>query len=324
MTIWISTVILSLSSFLWAADPQRPTAPPPGIDKVLTGGEEPRVFFQKRMADAACQDDLKKAKGTVRSLIKEIETMRAAKEPADKIDAKGPILMDERVKLLALMEKCGECATQEIETRVLDFKTHKETWFISDGSCQLPIDGSTPDGKAKLKKSFDLVSDSLVHAKRYPKPNGGFDNVLDFQVMDGTTFKPDVDAFPASPVNLTVWVRGPRVFRLMMYYAMEATFSTTVNNGLSEFNLEFTALEPKSKITYPTVTDFTPAGKPISLIPLLLKRVVGRWYITSDGYFRYFTAAMLPANLSTNALKEQGRAVLTDTLTELSARGQWE
>lgn len=324
MKILISTIILGLSPFLWAGDPERPTAPPPGVDLVLTKGEAPRVFFQKRLEQTACQGRLKTAKAEVKRLTKEIATMRANKERDDLIDDKGKTLMEERTKLLGEMQECGECATQEIETRVLDFRTHKETWFISDGSCQLPIDNSTPEGKTKLKKAFDLVSDSLTHAKRYPNPNGGFNNVLEFQVMDGSTLKPDVDAFPPSPLSLAIWVRGPRALRLMMYYPMEAKYETTTTNGLSEFHLEFASFEPKSKVTYPTVTDFTPSGKPVGLIPLLLRRVVGRWYLTSDGYFRYFTAAMLPANLSTNALKEQGRSVLNDTLTELSARGQWE
>ncbi len=330
MTILLSTLLLGLSTSLWAAEPERPTVPPPGVDKVLTKGETPRAFFQKRMADAGCQSELKAAKKAFRDLIQEVADMRAAKETDSKIDAKGGALMDARMEVLRLMELCGECATREIEVRTLDFKAGRETWFISDGSCQLPIETTNAKGEpdaagiAKLQTVFQLVSDSLVHAKQYAGPNGGFDNVLAFHVINGNKIDPKADLFP-SPANLAIWVRGPRILNMMMYYPMEAEYETVTKGSLSEFNLKFKSFEPKAKIVYPNVTDFTPSGKPVPpLINLLLRRVVGRWYITSDGYFRYFTAAMLPLNLTNPELMKQGRSVLTDTLTELSYRGQWE
>ncbi len=321
MNLLISTIILGSSFSLWALTPERPTAPPLAIDKVLTGGEEPRVFFEKRASDAACQEDLKTAKTEVRTIKDAMKAMSAAKAPATELDDKEADLAVARETLLTLMEKCGECATQEVETQELNFKTHKETWFISDGSCQIP--SADP---AKLKKAFELISDSLIHAKRYPRTKDGFENVLDFQIVEnGTTFKPQEDLFPKSPANLTIWVRGPRALRLMFYYFMEATYATQPTpNGGSEFFLKFTAAEPKAKLTYPTVTDFTASGKPIPLISMLLKNVVGQWYVTSDGYIRYFTAAQLPNNLGASVFKKLGRGVLIDTLTEISARGEWE
>ncbi len=340
----VSLTVLAISFPLFAKSGSRPSIPAPEIDPALIqDGKTVREFFENRAKDAACQSDLTKAKADYRQKLKEVEDLKATrvlttdgKEDAtlksinDKIDAMNAPLIALRDKMLVLIDKCGECATHEVESRDVDAGAGKtENWYISDGSCQIPS-----DDPAVLSKAFKLISESLLRTSAYPKTaKDGFANILAFRAAN----KKDLsalsdDKFPASPLNLFLWVLGPPLpfglgwFRFQYYVKAEYTEPKTATDP---FFLKFET-EADARIKADTeivglenIPDTTLSGRAKKGGKTTwLKNVQGSWYVTPDGYLRYYTAAQFPMKLKDIAT--QGRRILIDTLVFAQSRGDWE
>jgi hypothetical protein len=330
---------------------ERPKVPAPGVDADLVGANGPRAFFEKQASDAACVSDLGKVRSEYRTILTEIESLKKARPKStkadgtedaalktanDAIDAKGVSLKEKRKELLALMQKCGECSAQDVKpwkVKPTPKRPQAEMWYVTDGSCQIP----SKDTKV-LESAFQEVSNSLVHAKSYPAYSpGGFGNVLEFQLAKVTgagptvkvEFLPKEDKFPASPIHLGIWIRGFEAFNNLFAfrYFIKANYEFKDANGLKEFWLTFNTVDDdistQKKVVFPdTVTDLTTSGRVKKVKPNNLKNVQGLWYLNSDGYIRYYTAAVFP--FPNDNLAELGKNILLDTLTTLSERGKWE
>ncbi len=319
---------------------ERPPVPSDCVDLELVGAGGPRPFFEKRAENAQCRTQLDAAFLEYETTRAKIEALKAERDPAaaaddaklvaqnKQIDSLGADLKTKRAAILGFMQECGECATKDVTALTVMPKMGrgKEAWYETDGSCQIP---STET--AVLEKAFSSISDSLVHAKRYPLYSpGGFANVLDFQVVDGLDFKSDVDAFPPSPLNLGVWVRGLKLpgfdFSLAFRYFIEAKYGTQNRGATKEFSLSFSTVEDPDvlrALKFPDdVKDRSPSGRPIEVIPKNLLNVRGLWCVNSEGYIRYYTAAEFP--YQSPQLAKLGRDILLDTLIALSSRGQWK
>lgn len=313
-----------------------PALPSSCVDLDLVGSDGPRPFFEKRAQNPECRNKLDAAFRDHQALVAEIEALKAKRvsEPAElakqnkEIDALGAGLKVKQAAIRASMLECGECTAKDAVALKVLGKVGKSagTWFETDGSCQIPV--SDP---AVLEKAFSLISDSLLHAKRYPLYSpGGFSNVLDFQVVDGLKFKPEVDEFPPSPLNLGVWVRGPNNLPFLgavaFRYFVEAKYDFYENASAKEFTLSFTTTEDQKTIRaieFPdNVTDRSTSGLPLKVKPFSLARVRGLWCVNNDGYIRYYTAAEFQFNVPFAA--DLAKDILLDTLITLSSRGQWK
>ncbi len=341
-------LMLVCSSFAWAATTKRPTVPLTtdgkslGVD-VRLGMGKPRDFFEARSRDAACMADLARAKADYKAFQKQIRDLKAKRPVAgpstpepkdlnDQIDALGVEQRKQRSKLLAIMEKCGECAVQSVVPLKITTAAKTETWYESDGSCQFPV-----KDQSVLDTAFKKISDSLTHAKRYPHfSEGGFNSILEFQVAnvtkDATTnaitsvaFDKTIDAFPSPQTYLAIWVRGPQIFgtTFAFQYFIASEYKHYSVGSQKEFELKFETVATKEKVKFPDIQDFFPSGRPRpKLKQTELPNVVGAWYLNSDGYVRYYTAAQFEIQIK--AAEQAARATLLDTLADLSDRGDWE
>jgi hypothetical protein len=314
-----------------------PALPTSCVDLELVGPEGPRPFFEKRAQNPECRNKLKAALQDQQALVAKIETLKAerAAEPAKlteknkKIDDLGPDLKAAQAAVRAAMLECGECTTKDVVALNVLGKVgignSGATWYETDGSCQIP----STDSKV-LENAFAVISDSLVHAKSYPLYSpGGFANVLDFQIVDGLTFKPEADEFPPSPLNLGVWVRGPKlpvVGGVAFRYFVEANYGFQDRGATKEFSLSFSTIEDGKTLRalkFPdNVKDQSTSGLPMNVKPIGLAKVRGLWCVNTDGYIRYYTAAEFPLNVSSAA--DLAKDILLDTLITLSNRGQWK
>lgn len=355
MTQLVSFFVL-LTSILSAAPAERPKIPLTGtgnalgidqrlkIDKDGKGPADPRAYYELRSRDAACMADLAKAKTEYSKQLKAIRTLKdsrpaagsGAPEPVEinnKIDLLGKQLAAQRSTLLNAMNRCGECSVEAVIPHVIKTAAKTEVWYESDGSCQIPS-----KDKDVLKKAFQRISDSLTHAKRYPHhAEGGFGSILDFQIAqvnttpEGATsvkFDDKLDAFTGLPTYLAIWVRGPKLLpgaTPAFQYFIRSENKAYGTTDLNEFELKFeTVSDPKikNKVIFPTIQDRSTSGRPLPAKQQTLPNVIGAWYLNSDGYLRYYTAAEFPFKFP--GLEEIARYTLLDTLAELSDRGDWE
>lgn len=281
------------------------------------------------------------------------------KKANDEIDKKTVPYDAARTEMLKKMAECGECATLPLEPRSVDVGANKtQNWYISTGFCQLPLPNKTPKERKVLVDIFKNLSESLATTSRYPRTNpGGFTNILGFKVANPKDLSVTADdKMPASPLKLFLWVLGPDtgITQLGFLYYLDAAFATkrladvekdwttavsaepkTIDAASppptpADFELRFeTTPDPritlltKTKVKgMPAVSNTTLSGRALSTTMMWLKNVQGQWYLTSDGYIRYYTAAEFPIKIPD--IDERGRRVLLETLSEISARGGWE
>lgn len=341
----VSVFLLMSGCFLSAAE--RPKIPVDGVDTTLLVDAQgksvsPREFFEKKSSDAACVADLARLKKEFRQQYQELQALKAKRStPVGQedaaIEAKYAEMDKKRDEALVLLEKCGECSTRPLDRISVLAATGKEDWYVSNGSCQIP----TKD-KAALKVSFEKVKQSLLNTKYYPKrAHRGFDNILEFKFVtptaNGYTMSDADTDLPATPFDLFVAVRGPKVFQLLSFnYFIKARHATSVvdpsarvSSEENKFSLEFENQAPTetAKLQFPEVFDYTASGKAISTSELKLPQIQGKWFLTDDGYIRYYTAAALPANIipkNSNMFEVLGRKILIDSLMDLSERSEWD
>ncbi|MBY0370999.1 hypothetical protein K2X33_09950 [bacterium] len=310
------------------------TIPADGPDLTLIGSDSPRVFFESKGTDAACVSDLSTAKTNYRKGYAELQKLKAARTtPVGTEDAAIEAKFKEvdaiRDNVLVLLEKCGECSTNKLTTSKAGPGLE---WFISNGSCQLPI-----KDKAALKTAFDKVRASLLHTANYSKKAfRGFDNILDFQMI-GPDMKPvgkDVP-LPETGFNLLISVRGPGV---ALQYFIDGSYKSSAVDpskrvGMEEnqFALEFSSADANrmAQVAFSgTVNDYTASGIPVPMTGVPLAQVQGKWYLTDDGYIRYYTAAVIPTLIIPASKRQKmldlGRKILIDSLFDLSERAEWD
>jgi hypothetical protein len=308
-----------------------------GVDARLASGK-PREFYESRAkANPDCVKDLDKAKEDFREVAKQIKELKAKRsglkdaevDAINKdIDRLGADLGKKRSVVLKWMDKCGECSVQEVTGVKVASVSRTENWYVSDGSCQIPS-----KDPAVLKAAFKKISESLQHAKRYPhySEEGGFTNILDFQIAKVETkgkditkisFDPKVDLFTGAQNFLGIWVRGIPGFNFRYFISAEQKLSPSEDAFHLKFETVPSELIKLKEVPFPEISDYTASGKATPVKASSLKNVIGAWYLNSDGYLRYYTAAEFLFMF--DKLKDIARSTLLDTLWELSERGEWE
>ena len=266
----------------------RPPLPKPEVDFEVTGGLTPREYFSKRQANLPCREALEKAQ----------------KAEAAAPDAKKPALH------MAYLEKVLECGDCDIvppkEPILIDVDgSHSEQWYVSYGFCQLDLE----------KGDYETLVASLLDLKQYPAKTGGFSHMAEFIGYEAGT-KKVITQPKTSPFDAFIAVKGP-----ILQTGLDGAIGYFARNWYDEkvpnqFHLWFENTAPPEKYVYPSLK--TPAGFPLPLAKL--PHAKGSWYLTRDGYFRYFTAADFPGVLSFAATK--AKEILLDTLLQFRARAQ--
>lgn len=329
----ILSLLFVAVQWLVAAEP--PTIPPPGEDTVLMEGKPAREFFEKRFADSACRAQL----GSVRTEYQESKEQlnQAIQQGVDseRLDELEQSTIDRKKRLISLMFKCGDCAMTSVERRDIETPAGSQVWYMTDGSCSLYGDGS--EGRYQKARDF------LRGTRNYPQYLGGFSHVLEYVAVDPKTgaLLRDLNISPTPQLDIFISIRG--VDFAGMHNAISYFFGRAetekVMPGHSEYSIQFRSKKATPGFKRPPVFYLPAAGKVKGQFDLQkqpvtqwnIKNVMGSWYVNSDGYLRYFTAAdfgelfegtfgLAEAMVS----EDSARDVLGDTLFDLAevARGE--
>lgn len=295
---------------LFAAD--RPVYPERGEDKVLTGGKTAREFFAERTKDSPCRRDLLGLWEKYKTALKKLDDMKKAGD-AD-MDEQYDLVTNLRRSITLKNNECGECAAHPTKKIVIQTPARTEVWYQSDGSCQLPF-----TDKAQLAKAFDTIRDSVLRAKQHPHYADGLHHVLEVKAVDGKTgkFLPEVDLLGAEPQPVFVSVRGPEILGLLtaFSYVKNATWKDATVDGVRELVFKADGQRPPLGFQYPDVHSVKPSGAKETVPPLRQKKVtqlLSYWYVSEDGYLRYFTAAEFGVALK--FIEELGQEVMLDSV----------
>lgn len=307
----MNLILFLFSSILFAAP--RPEMPEPGVDRVLTEGLSSREFFEKRASKTTCFQALEKDRIQYRTERAELFQLKKSGASASTLDAKERKMLALQKALLLKVEDCGECATRPVESVNVPTPQKTELWYIADGSCQLP----TRD-KNQLELAYQTSLDILLDAQKYPAKNGGFSSVLEFSAVDMTAGEllPEIGKFPAEPFHTFVGVKGPVIVaQLGFQYIGKTNFFHREKNGLKELVITMRGVEFPQNFEPPTMYVEKASGKKDSVVAYSLKTFQIMWYLNSDGYSRYYTAADFGQIVSVlSFLKDFARETLGTTL----------
>ncbi len=298
-----------------------PTIPAPGLDSKLLNNQTPQAFFAARKTNTACRSELTTRKATYFSQ-KDALAKLAGSTDLDALDAQGLAMEGARDAWVEKMRECGNCTSQDIEVRPISTAGRTEFWYIGDGSCY--VEGLNANGN---DASFNAKADSLVTPDMYRHYTGGFPTVLDFYPVDPKTGQKMADPKIAvgTPFNSFISIRGPVLLGLQAsfgyYYKNDTKFRET--NGVKEYIHTFEAEKAPRAFRFPsTVAQHMASGRTRDTNMLKLTRVQGMWYLTNDGYLRYYTAADLGMNL--DFAKRLAQNIMLTTLATLYERGVGE
>lgn len=309
----IALIFLSFSALVFGADAKAPTIPPKGIDTVLVG-KSPRDFFKERAKDTDCRKTLKDKLVDLRKERGELKRIIADKGSVREIDAQEVKVKEARKAILVPMAKCGQCAVQKVEERVVSTTAGRQLWYITDGSCQV----ETSDPK-HLEAGFKKMAGSLLDLREYrshfPNKTVGMADLREFVEVNHETgkFLPAAK-IETSPFYTFISVRGPTPgFQTLSTYYVKNEFTPIKD----DFYLKFNGVKPPFTIT--TLKDYTAGGTVVPVFQINLKTVIGSWYVNPDGYLRYFTAAdFAGASLFGSA---PAHDILLSTIVEVWERG---
>jgi len=308
--VWLSFPQISQSA-------ERPKLPEPGWDLELTGGKTPREFFKARMDQPACREKLEDLRigylATKETLAKKISDG----QPGPDIEKQERVMNSARDAWVKTASECGPCAARDTKKDVIAGVAKKEVWYTSHGSCQL-----SEASADKLTGYFDRWRDSLLHVKQYAHKNGGFFYILDLVAYNPQDGKPlAIDALESSPVQAVLSVRGPViVFPTGFSYYAEQKFQTQSKDGVAEFYMNGTSVTPPSGYQEPVIEDVLASGRKVKVAQTKVGNVLSQWYVTADGYVRYFTAGDFRAELK--FVEEQAKTIMLDTVLNMAERAE--
>lgn len=322
MNLSLSRMFVALVLFPLAtqAVPTAPTIPTTGVDAKLMNNQTPQAFFAARKNQTACRGELTTLKA---AYVAEKEGLAKllGTSGLDAIDAQGARMEKSRDTWLEKVSECGNCASQPMELRKIASAGRTEYWYIADGSCL--VDGPNANG---LLASYIAKKDSLLTADAYRHYAGGFPTVLDYHFIDPATGQKQnlAKQTGAAPFFSFIAIRGPVIagMQASFGYVFKNEVAETQNNGVTEFSHTFQA-ERVDKFTYPnSVQQHLPSGRQRRAQLLKLSRVQGKFFLNSEGYIRYYTAADLGMDLE--YAKKLAQNILLTTLESMYERGVGE
>ncbi len=289
----MSLLLLMFLNILNAAT--RPVTPQPEVDMELTGKLTAREFFKKRAADKECSAELEKQRQLYRTQkLALIELKKSGGKP-DALDAKEAENLKTLKTLLVQLRKCGDCLVKPVVTGKpfkMPGSNQTEVWTVADGSCQL-----AQEDKKILEDIFQVSVDTMLDIHKYPGRNNGFPLLLEFEAMDykKAIMLPNVGKLESpTEVYAFVGVQGPKnpIGYAGFQYIGKNTVVAREKNGLKELIISMSGVENPNGFEEPSMNVISAGGKKFKIFPLMsLTRVEVMWYLNSDGYSRYYTAA---------------------------------
>lgn len=316
-------ILLSLVVSLSVLAAESPQIPSPEVDLNLTGGKPANEFFQARLSNQACASQLTELRKKYREEKNKFLALDKVKTPAAQLDSQERTVSNARDAVLAKLEECGECATRPVEHRTVYAPSGTQRWYIADGSCYLPALGLS---QSQLRAVYDKASSRMLNNGRYTKMDNGIPSILKFDRIDKSTGK----VLPAGPIedsNFSIFlsVKGPSFAGLVsaFSYFIENNVEKKSENGLEETIIRFNQAKLPEGFAYPDkIYDVTASGQKTAAFVRNIPQVQGLWYLNSEGYFRYYTAADFGISLSLadsfarKALLEALFAVTDDSIEE--------
>lgn len=304
----MSLLFILFTSILNAAT--RPEIPSPEVDKVLTHNLTARQYFTRKSAtSASCFSQLSALKANYRSLRKELASMKSTGATPESLDAKEKESFGVLEQLSKNLMECGECDQQAIQL--------KDGYTIADGSCQLPT-----EDKQVLETAFAKSTEDLLDVQKYATTRNGFSALLEFIGMDYKTGEllPSLGklALPTDPFHIYVAVEGPvnpftGGLTGFQYVASNEVIGQE-KNGLKELIILVKGQPFPDGFEAPTVYSISAGGKKRRPTMVSLTNVQAMWYLNSDGYSRYYTAAKFGALGGLEYFKKQAVKTLINTL----------
>lgn len=310
--VWVSLSLFLISIPGIAAE--RPKLPEPGVDTVLTGGKSAREFFAERTKDSPCRRELLDLRAKYREESEKFEKMKKDAATVAALDDQG--LNVEKAKRAVVLKnnECGECAARPVARTVINDVGRTEVWYVSDGSCQLPI--TNPQ---ELSKAYEQLRDAILRVKKYPHYADGLHHILELKAVDTKTgqWLNDKDLLDNDPQGIFVSIRGPQLFGLVtaFSYLCEVKWAESLRGEQKQLVLTGTGVRPPSGFNYPEVYSYQGGGGKTAIPEKRQKKasaLLKMWYLTQDGYLRYFTAADFGASIS--FIDQLGQEVMLDSV----------
>jgi hypothetical protein len=292
---------------------ERPSLREPGVDRALLKDETPERFFAKRRESAACVEKLDAAEKSHRDARKALRELVAKKAPQDEVAKAEEEWTKARRALLPVVEECGPCVTRPVEYERIRGVSGTEHWYIADGSCWV--------GKPN---EFERTSSDFEKLSRYPRRTDGFAPVLAFAAYDK-----DGKPIPADQRLPTEDAKDPT----FVFLALRADTGVGLTLAWSHlFQSEFRRHDegrhlvlrsPRKDVTVPEIpepelTDVALSGKTSKVQSFRVRQALGAWFITRDGYVRYYNAGDFGAPVL--MLDREGRRLVQDVLYEVVER----
>ncbi len=299
----------------------RPTIPASGEDLKLTQGVPTKKFFADRLADKQCQAELQTVQTQYQYNKKALNDLINQKSSPESIDRAEEKMNESRNLLLGKTRKCGSCANQDLEKKVVT--THKkEYWYLTDGSCYL---GQNKD-EATLNRIYEKAVSRLKNIKKYPSKSGGFKALLEFNEIDMNSgdLLPPVEKIDYTPFYAFIGVRGPMAFGFPVgfWYIFKNDLIEKEQGNLKEFSIRFESVQKPANFPTPELNIQSASGKLFPTIQRELTLVQGMWYVNNQGYFRYYTGADFGINIpfgidfALNTLLETLLTLTEDSVSE--------
>ncbi|MBI1859717.1 MAG: hypothetical protein HYR96_02210 [Deltaproteobacteria bacterium] len=324
MSLFFS-ILMGLVQLVFA---DAPTIPAGGEDTVLTGGLSPKEFFGKRLEVPACQAGLVVVRQGYVSAKANLEAAVKGAQSPDKIDSLEEIVLEKRKILVERTFQC-ECAMRPVKrTETGD----GAIWFETHGSCWV--------GGADAAERYARARAFLNGIKNYPQYRGGFSHVLEFMPVDpksGALLK-ELEKPQTPTTDVFISIRGAdfggSVNSISYYFGMESktTSSLEKDNWIPFRSKKAPAGFKRPQVFFLPASGRVPGQADVQKRKSMqwnLRNVMGSWYINSDGYIRYFTAAdfgeLFEGTFGLAEAFSAGNAeeVLSDTLFDMAevARG---
>ncbi len=301
----IISIFLLLSEIVFA----EMIFPHPGIDKNLFGEESPMDFFRKRKTiNVQCVEKLAEAKELFLKSEKKLKNLVSKKASQNEIEKVEIEYERFKATYFELFSKCGDCTIREIEKKEIVNTLKSEVWYFVDSSCFINL-----ENKESVYKSLYL---SLLNSEKYSKESGGLSGIFKYMVINPLTGTVEKE-INSSPFYSLFVIKGPFLMGQQTGFSFYAR--NEYKNSEKDFYLTFDRDRLPPTFSMPVVYDKSINGKINEVFLFELSSVHGFWFITREGYVRFFMAADL--GMPFDFAIATGKMILFENLIEFIERG---
>lgn len=284
----------------------------PGVDTKLFVTESPKEFFHKRQTNnVGCFKKLLLIKKQYLETKLKLKNLILKKVSQTEIEKTQKEFEHYKKTYLELFETCGNCFLHEIEKKEILSTIKNEIWYLIDGSCFINLENSE-----LLKKTYKKLYTSLLTVEQYSKESGGLSGILKYLVVNPISGKIEKE-ISSSPFYSFYVIKGPFLMGQQTGFAFFARNEFKYQDD--QFYLTFTGDKMPPSFSWPEVFDTSVTGNINKVFLFHISSVYGFWFISSEGYIRFFLAADL--GMSFDFAISTGRMIFFENLIEFMERG---